>query len=892
MKREEAKKELRELIEKFRREEKQYKSSSEANIETKLVEELFINILGWEKDDFSKQDRVFRGDKRGRADYGFRLGEKIIFYLEVKKVNVPLEKEADKQVVSYALSKKNVSFAISTNFRQLKVFCVEQEKATDSKNIFKVFLEPEEYLSKFDDLWLLSKESFRENLLLIRAQQEGRLKKRVSIDKYLLEDLMYVRKLISDDIEKRYSSKYNINEKDEIVQRILDRLIFIRRCEDIGINPNEIALSDTGEEADDGAYRKLKQVFEIYNEKYNSGLFAIGEDNDCDKIIISGKIIKNLVKLLYQSRDGEYYYNFDWIDADVLGQVYEQYLGKILSQTKTGKAKLKEGQAHRKEQGIYYTPTYIVDYIVKNTLGEKIKENRKNVKNLKILDPACGSGSFLIKAFDYLYDELKDEEKAQRNLSTIDTRGFYSKKTEILKNNLFGVDLDNKAVEITKLNLLLKAAEKNRKLPEELDLHIRKGNSLIADEEITKDFFKWEDDFAEGSFDVVIGNPPYVFGGNSGIKNEEKEFFKKDYYSGKNKLNLFSLFIEKSINILKPKGIMGFIVPNTLLRVTSYEEIRKYILEKTKILQIINLEAGVFEGVTASTIIILLQKEDDKNLIKKNKIQIYNGINGKKEERSQSDFLNNLHIFDLGLEGNQNPLYNKISEKTIKLGSICKEMIFGVVITKNKDEVVSNIQTSMKHKKFLEGKDIDRYRINFSNKYLLYEKSKLHRARTPKIFEVPEKILVQRISGGKRPLKAAYDNENYYNKESINNIIIEDKDYNTKYILALLNSNLMNWIYSTKFTNASTLTVNISKAYLSLLPIRLASLTQQQKIIVLVDKILDLNKKLVAFGDKQTSETKRLKDEIEKIDRQINEEVYKLYGITDDEKKIIEESLK
>ncbi|MEK6757986.1 MAG: N-6 DNA methylase, partial [Nanoarchaeota archaeon] len=532
MNKEEAKEKLKELVEKFKQKEKEYKSLSEPDVETKLVRELFVEILGWTNDDFFQQTKVARGDKRGRADYEFRIGDKRVFFLEVKKINIPLEKEADKQVVSYALSKKNVPFAISTNFKQLKVFCVEQENAINQ--VFRVFLEPEEYLSKFEDLWLLSKESFLKNSLLKQAEKEQRLKKRVSIDKYLLEDLMYIRKLISDDIEKRYSNKYDINEKDEIVQRILDRLIFIRRCEDVGINPKEEMLSDLISCSEDRAYFKLKETFKLYDDKYNSGLFAIGKDNDCDKITISGKIIKNLIELLYQSRDKQYYYNFDWIDADVLGGVYEQYLGKILQQTKSGKAKLKEGQAHRKEQGIYYTPTYIVDYIIKNTLGEKIKENRKNTKNLKVLDPACGSGSFLIKAFDYIYNEVKDEGKNQRDLSTIDNLGFYSKKTEILKNNLFGVDLDNKAVEITKLNLLLKAAEKNRKLPEELDLHIKKGNSLIDDDNITKDYFKWEGDFQEGTFDVVIGNPPYVFGGNSGIKIEEKKFFKDFYYSGKN----------------------------------------------------------------------------------------------------------------------------------------------------------------------------------------------------------------------------------------------------------------------------------------------------------------------------------------------------------------------
>src|SRR3989344_8158858 len=206
----------------------------------------------------------------------------------------------------------------------------------------------------------------------------------MSIDKALLEDLMQMRKLIVEDIEKTYPQKYEVNDKEEIVQRIIDRLIFIRRCEDVGMNPENLYLEEVKHLPDNKAYPKLKEIFEKYNDMYNSGLFAVGVDNDCDVIKIDGLIIKKLVGYLYESKDKQYIYNFDWIDADVLGQVYEQYLGKILSQTKSGKAKLKDGQAHRKEQGIYYTPTYVVDYIVKNSVGELLKDKKVDVRKIKI----------------------------------------------------------------------------------------------------------------------------------------------------------------------------------------------------------------------------------------------------------------------------------------------------------------------------------------------------------------------------------------------------------------------------------------------------------------------------------------------------------------------------
>ncbi len=410
---EQLKAKIKDLVADFRANYDKYRQGSEADTETKLIEPLSA-LLGWTNKDFDKRTSARRGEKRGIADYAFKIGERTVFYLEAKKVGIPLEKEADKQVVSYALSKR-IPFAVSTNFEEMKFFCVEYEGATTQT--FRIFRKPEDYFEDIQKLLLLSKQNFENGATARLAEDENRLKKRVAIDKILLEDLMNARKLIVEDIEKKYSAKYDLNEKEEIVQRVIDRLIFIRMCEDEGINPNNLSLKEITTLPHDESYPKLKKFFHEYNEIYNSGLFAVGSDNDCDKIEIDGAIIKTLIEYLYESKDKQYFYKFgkDGIDADVLGQVYEQYLGKILQQTKSGKAKLKDGQAHRKEQGIYYTPTYIVDYIVRNTVQEALKN--KNAKDIKVLDLACGSGSFLIKAFDYVLASFSKREDSNRNSS-------------------------------------------------------------------------------------------------------------------------------------------------------------------------------------------------------------------------------------------------------------------------------------------------------------------------------------------------------------------------------------------------------------------------------------------------------------------------------------------
>ena len=914
---------LQELIDDFKRNYEQYKKELEANTETKLVEPLF-ELLGWTKKDFVKQEKARRETRMGHADYAFYIGDKIAFFLEVKKVGVPLEKEADKQVISYALSKR-VSFAVSTNFEELKIFCVEQEDAL--RNKFRVFNSPDEYLTNFDDLLFLSKESFEQGLTLKKAESEGRLKRRVSIDRSLLEDLMHIRSLIASDIEKSYSGKYQINEKDEIIQRIIDRLIFVRRCEDTGINPENVTLKEVQHLADDKAYPLLKEIFERYNDVYNSGLFVIAKDNDCDKITIDGSIIKKLTQYLYESKDGEYIYNFDWIDADVLGQVYEQYLGKLLAQTKSGKARLTNGQAHRKEQGIYYTPTYIVDYIVKNTVGELLKNEKIKVKDIKILDPACGSGSFLIKAFDYLYDTLlEDKESTQYR---IDNQGKYSIKTEILKNNIYGVDLDQKAVEITKLNLLLKAAEKNRLLPEEIDVHIKHGNSLINDETIAGlNAFKWGEKFKEimdkGGFDVIVGNPPYV---RQEELSEIKPYFQKNYEVYHGMADLFVYFFEREIGILKDGGYFGMIVSNKWLRAGYGINLRRFI-SKFWIETFIDFgDLKVFPDATIYPCIIILKKINKQNSkINVCKMDTLN-FNSLEEHIKNRQFTINQK--ELGeKEWNVQSIdsvkiINKIISKGIPLTKYVGEINYGIktgfneafIVDKEKrDELVKeNKRNSEIIKPYLTGAEIKRYSIKPKNQYIILTKIGTNLEVYPEIKNLMMNYKTQlekrwdkgnywyelracayydlfekpKIVWGNLSTKAsfAYDeNSNYVNAPAC---ILPTS---SKYVLGILNSKLMSYFLKSTCAERQGGFIEQKPVYVSKIPIKKPSSSEEEMITKFVDKILLLNKRLNEIGDKKTSVSSKLEEEIQKIDNEIDQLVYKLYGLTQEEIAIVEDA--
>ena len=865
-----AKKNIKELIFDFKNNYQQYKGEQEANTETKLIEPLF-SILGWTKADFEKRARTRRENRRGFADYAFKIDGRNAFFLEVKKLGVPLEKEADRQVISYASSQR-IPFAVSTNFEQLKIFCVEQENAINQT--FRVFTKPEEYITNYQDLLLLSRENFEKNLTLKKAEDEGRLRKRTSIDKALLEDFMSIRKLMADDIEKTYPNKYELNEKEEIVQRIIDRLIFIRRCEDVGINPDNLYLEEIKHFEDNKAYSKLKDIFAKYDTDYNSGLFAIKTDNDLDVIKIDGLIIKKLVSYLYESKDKQYVYNFDWITADILGEVYEQYLGKILEQTKSGKAKLKDGQAHRKEQGIYYTPTYIVENIVKNTVLEVLKNKKMKINEIKILDPACGSGSFLIKTFDYLYGEFKKNEES--NQRKFDIQGTYSIKTEILKKNLYGVDLDNKAVEITKLNLLLKASEKARKLPEEIDLHIKNGNSLIEDENIAKQDFKWEGDFEKGTFDVVIGNPPYFnIKANDDLKSTPDFKLLSDGV-----VNAASLFLKRGFDLLKSNGYLGFIIPKSFLVVDSWYPIRKKLLDNSQFVSITDVSMA-FDGVGLEQVVIIIRKvKPSSNLVK-----IFNGTS--EINSIPQEFFRKKGVILTSLDKEKYKIVQRIEDKSINFGDIAN-MPRGVTVNSLEYSHTANNNLIQ----VLGGTNVEKYNIKEGNKrkpnrYLARSDKRIQQ-KTP-IFK-SGRIIYQNVVSSVPKIVATLEQNGLPTDDTINNVVLNDKDISPKWILAILNSNLMTFYLKYAIINCSILTVHLDKSYIGKIPIKKIPSAEQNNVGEIVDRIISLMSKLDTFGEKKTSETARLEGDINNNINKINQLVYKVYGITDEEKKCIEDN--
>jgi hypothetical protein len=493
--------------------------------------------------------------------------------------------------------------------------------------------------------------------------------------------------------------------------------------------------------------------------------------------------------------------------------------------------------------------------------------------------------TYRVAVMTYRNAASKDEKRAMERLINEIKNDFVSEiasndKRLVTLNTLRG-DLYNLSNQTQLFEMTKTEKAKFNKAVEEKTVKIEKLNNEleeIRNNKIYENAFEWRFEFPEVlndegdfvGFDVVIGNPPYVFGGNEGISTSAKAYFKNEYISGIGKINLFTLFIERSFILLKSKAIFSFIIPNTFLRVTSYHESRKLLIDNHNILSIYDFGETVFDDAITTAIVLIA----DKTIAEKQHMILINN-KGVENNLEQSYIKKSNYVIPINLNDKKTELLIKLNKNTIQLGSLCKEMIFGVVITKNKDEVVSSLPIE-NWKPFLEGKDMGAYYIKPIRNYLNYDPKLLHRARTKEVFEVKEKILIQRITGGNKPLKAAFDDKKLYNKESINNIILNDSaEYNIKFILGLLNSKLINWFYVNKFTNESILTVNLSKEYLSQIPIATDYKKFESEIIGRVENII--SKKESDY----TVDTTTLESEIDQL-------VYQLYGLTEEEIGIVE----
>ncbi|MDO9289749.1 MAG: N-6 DNA methylase, partial [Thermodesulfovibrionales bacterium] len=509
---------LQNLISKFEKDKTHYLSKGypEAQVRIDFLNP-FFKTLGWDIENKAQKPPHERDvivelspEATGRPDYNFRINGATKFFVEAKAPSVALDDiNHILQAKTYAWSTKEVYFVILTDFEEFRLYDASLKpnpKFPDEGLILD--LKYADYLNNIDKLYELSKERVEQGSLEALLPKDTKSKRlRIPPDKSFLEDLTGWRTELAKDIHKRNppipplvkggEGGFDAKLLNDVVQKLLDRIIFIRIAEDRRIRPDKELLEIVALWKEEGKRKPimthLLDLFHEVNDDLNGDIF---KPHACERADIDSGLLAEIIENLYFPKSR---YRFDAIGVELLGSIYERYLGSTIRVTPK-LAKVEEKPEVRKAGGVYYTPKYIVDYIVKNTVGKLIEgKTPRQIEKIKILDPACGSGSFLLGAYQYLLDYHLEYYRKHTKEAQTQFFDFYHKvgpedlalplrtKAMILRNNIFGVDIDPQAVEITMMSLYLKALEGERgMLPKKQHLlpplsnNIKCGNSLIG----------------------------------------------------------------------------------------------------------------------------------------------------------------------------------------------------------------------------------------------------------------------------------------------------------------------------------------------------------------------------------------------------------------------------
>jgi type I restriction-modification system DNA methylase subunit len=958
-------KEVIELIELFERNIESYKGQGykEARVRQQFINP-FFEALGWDMQnkagiapaytDVILEDAI----KVGAPDYCFRIGPAKKFFVEAKKPSVDIKSDISPayQLRRYAWSAK-LPLSILTDFEEFAVYdCQIRPNVNDKPSTARVFYcTYKEYSEKWEQIAkIFGKEAVYKGLFDTYASEKTTKRGTTTVDKEFLSEIEGWRNELAKNIAIRNGklSVYNLNFA---VQKTIDRILFLRICEDRGIERNE-QLS--GLINGSRIYPRLFELFEKADEKYNSGIFHFrrekdrpeGPDEISANLKIDDDVLKKIIRDLYYPCP----YEFSQMPAEILGQVYEQFLGKVIRLTESHQAKVEEKPEVKKAGGVYYTPEYIVNYIVQNTVG-KLCENKtpRQIEKLKILDPACGSGSFLIGAYQYLLDYHRDyyaKEPSKHKKVIYQGKGkqwflTIDEKKRILLNNIYGVDIDTQAAEVTKLSLLLKVLENEtqeslrlfheRALPD-LGNNIKCGNSLIGhdfyqnqqlglfgeEEKYKINAFDWQKEFAEifsgknPGFDAVIGNPPYI--SVESVLKDITEYYLRTFKSAYGRANSFSVFLEKALDLTQNDGFCGLITSNRILTNTQLAPLRKILLENSAIENILTFKKAVFKAAVDTTVITFQKTIPPKG----HKIEAWFDINDlsrkdfKTNKILQTSFFNSQsHVFNIKQKEDFRNIIQNILSKSINLEKIC-DVKDGIILGGIKDLFLSDTHIDSRYEKWLEGNEVSRYHIKWKRRYICYDNKlineelkrkhgkakekaktasdfkKLSRSgiwlRNPQVFR-QEKILTRQNA---KRLIGVFDESRYFVKNSLHCILLKDKDYNLKYILGLINSRLMDFYFQDQIGSTGEIFSQMKIAYIEKLPSypidfkKADEVKQHDKMVLLVDEILELHKKLA--GIKNPDEKTRIQRQIDATDAQIDKLVYDLYDLTADEIAIVE----
>ena len=857
-------------------------------------------------------------------DYTFKVGSERKFFVEAKKpaVNIRYDIHPAFQLRRYAWN-AHLPISILTDFEEFAVYnCMAKpgpkETAATARDLFYLYTD---YIEKWDEIAaIFSRDAVWKGALDRFAASSKGKKGTTEVDDEFLKDMNNWRVLLARNIALRNPRVEDEQQLNYAVQITLDRIIFLRICEDRGIEPEEQLKTLSTQP---GVYAGLLELFRHADLKYNSGLFNFTHDKDDNtppdtftpSLTIDDRALKEIIQGLYYPCP----YIFKEIPVEILGQVYEQFLGQVIRLTAGHQAKVEEKPEVRKAGGVYYTPKYIVDYIVENTVGKLLEgKTPTEAAALKIVDPACGSGSFLLGAFQYLIDWherwylANEPQKWTRGKAPAlnEVTGGYRlttlKKKEILLNNIHGVDIDPQAVEVTKLSLLLKVLEEEtgqlslgleRALPD-LGRNIQCGNSLIGEDyfagQLTVDPaerrrvnpFEWERAFpgvfAQGGFDAVIGNPPY----GAFLATDEEKYLVNHFETISSFRDVYICFIEKAVNLLKQSGTFSYIIPSGWTGGPGYIKLRNFLLTK-KIRKILLLPFDIFSEAYIDTLVLVASKaipnEDHvvETYVYPKKIQI-SEIRGLAYQSIAQNTWLQTEDKKLILKNDSILLLNHLSQVGYsKIKNIC-DMKRGVLFDK---KLLSPTPLTNQYHPYFEG-DVYRYSINIRLVNWVEFSDKLR--ERPKEFKwfQGDRILLRRLVNRRQRLMGCFTDKTFITNKNLYSIIPYDID--THFLLGVINSQLISYLYINQVTQAVkddfpqvTITDFLNLPFPSVIDSQISN-----KIKALSRHLQNLNNMAPATPQEQ----EQLRREIEATDCQIDQLVYQLYGLTDEEIKIVEES--